>query len=163
MLSILVAHSYFLRFDQKQLERAKPYPPLATLQVASSLREAGHRVAVFDAMLAGGVAEYVDRSQTEQPQLALFYEDNFNFLSKMCLGKMRQAACDMRARARRQSARVSAAGSDASDAPRAYLKAGGDVVLIGEGWTALRALVRRLDSTPDVATAQLVEGIGGSA
>jgi anaerobic magnesium-protoporphyrin IX monomethyl ester cyclase len=38
MLSILVCHSYFLRFDQKQLERAKPYPPLATLQVAAQLR-----------------------------------------------------------------------------------------------------------------------------
>jgi anaerobic magnesium-protoporphyrin IX monomethyl ester cyclase len=27
MLSILVGHSYFLRFDRKQWERAKPYPP----------------------------------------------------------------------------------------------------------------------------------------
>jgi len=38
MLSILVGHCYFLRFDRKQWERAKPYPPLATLQTASSLR-----------------------------------------------------------------------------------------------------------------------------
>ena len=50
LLSILVCHSYFLRFDEKQRERAKPYPPLATLQVASLLRGAGHRVSVFDAM-----------------------------------------------------------------------------------------------------------------
>ena len=42
MLSILVCHSYYLRFDQKQLERGKPYPALATLQVASMLRKAGH-------------------------------------------------------------------------------------------------------------------------
>jgi hypothetical protein len=28
MLSILVCHSYFLRLDQKQVARAKPYPPL---------------------------------------------------------------------------------------------------------------------------------------
>ena len=41
MLSILVCHSYFLRFDQKQRERSKPYPPLATLQVAGMLRNAG--------------------------------------------------------------------------------------------------------------------------
>ena len=52
MLSILVGHSYFLRLDPKQLERAKPYPPLATLQVAALLRAGGHRVALFDAMLA---------------------------------------------------------------------------------------------------------------
>jgi anaerobic magnesium-protoporphyrin IX monomethyl ester cyclase len=163
MLSILVAHSYFLRFDQKQLERAKPYPPLATLQVAASLRESGHRVAVFDAMLASGVDEYVERSQAEQPQVALFYEDNYNFLSKMCLGKMREAACEMIADARRGGARVIAAGSDASDAPGVYLAAGADVVLIGEGLTALRALVQRLDSDLSIDIAQLIEGIGGTA
>jgi anaerobic magnesium-protoporphyrin IX monomethyl ester cyclase len=58
MLSILVCHSYFLRLDQKQLERGKPYPPLATLQVAAMLRKAGHQVAFFDAMLAEGTHEY---------------------------------------------------------------------------------------------------------
>ena len=52
MLSVLVCHSYFLRFDQKQVKRAKPYPPLATLHVASMLRKAGHEVSFFDAMLA---------------------------------------------------------------------------------------------------------------
>src|SRR5689334_18878178 len=100
MLSILVAHSYFLRFDQKQRERSKPYPPLATLQVASTLRDAGHQVAVFDAMLADGTQEYESRLKSVQPQVALFYEDSFNFLSKMCLGTMRQAACEMIASAR---------------------------------------------------------------
>ncbi|HEY6925324.1 MAG TPA: hypothetical protein VI653_17745, partial [Steroidobacteraceae bacterium] len=94
MLSILVCHSYFLRFDQKQQERAKPYPPLATLQVAAQLRQAGHEVSLFDAMLADGTAEYGRLLQEIHPQLVLFYEDNFNFLSKMCLGKMRDACCE---------------------------------------------------------------------
>lgn len=163
MLTILVAHSYFLRFDQKQLERAKPYPPLATLQVASRLREAGHRVAVFDAMLACGVDDYDDQLRAAQPQLALFYEDNFNFLSKMCLGKMRQAACDMIAKARRGGARVIVAGSDASDAPAAYLAAGAEIVLMGEGLTALRALLKRLDSNPSIYPMDWVADIGGVA
>lgn len=161
MLSILVAHSYFLRFDHKQLGRAKPYPPLATLQVAARLRESGHHVTVFDAMLASGVEEYEDQLRVAQPQLALFYEDNFNFLSKMCLGKMRRAACDMIASARRQGARVIAAGSDASDAPAVYLAAGADVVLIGEGLAALRDLVQRLASHPQIAAAQWAEDING--
>src|SRR5580704_18037079 len=108
MLSILVAHSYFLRFDRKQLERAKPYPPLATLQVASMLRHCGHQVRVFDAMLAQGMEEY-------QPQLVLLYEDSFNFLSKMCLERMRRASCEMIGLGRRAGARVLAVGSDASD------------------------------------------------
>ena len=89
MLSILVCHSYFLRFDHKQQERAKPYPPLATLQVASMLRSAGHEVSLFDAMLADDFTRFERQLDVLKPQLVLFYEDNFNFLSKMCLGRMR--------------------------------------------------------------------------
>ena len=57
MLSILIAHSYFLCFDRRQCERSKPYPPLATLQVAALLRADGHRVQLFDAMLAEGLGK----------------------------------------------------------------------------------------------------------
>src|SRR5579863_5900683 len=145
MLSILVCHSYFLRFDSKQVERAKPYPPLATLQVAAILRESGHEVALFDAMLAEGIEEYEHKLEATRPQLVLFYEDNFNFLSKMCLGKMRDACCEMVASARQAGARVVASGSDATDAPEPYLRAGADMVLLGEGLETLAALVTRLD------------------
>ncbi len=106
MLSILVCHSYFLGFDPKQVARGKPYPPLATLQVAALLRQAGHHVALFDAMLASGTEEYDRKLAATAPQVVVFYEDNFNFLSKMCLGKMREAACQMIATARRAGARV---------------------------------------------------------
>src|SRR5580700_12266137 len=112
MLSILVGHSYFLRFDQKQLERAKPYPPLATLQVAAMLQRAGHQVALFDAMLASSVGDFEQKLESVRPQLVLLYEDNFNFLSKMCLGRMRRAACEMIETAHRSGARVIAAGPD---------------------------------------------------
>ena len=100
MLSILVCHSYFLRFDQKQQLRAKPYPPLASLQVAAMLRAGGHEVSFFDAMLADDLNFYERRLSVIKPQVVLFYEDNFNFLSKMCLGKMRDACFEMIADAR---------------------------------------------------------------
>jgi anaerobic magnesium-protoporphyrin IX monomethyl ester cyclase len=161
MLSILVGHSYFLRFDRKQLQRAKPYPPLATLQVAAMLRDTGHRVTVFDAMLAEDAREYDALLQAAQPQLALFYEDNFNFLSKMCLDRMRQACCEMIASARRNGARVIVAGSDASDAPSAYLAAGAEVVLVGEGLQALHTLVRRLDCDPQLSLEELIADVRG--
>jgi anaerobic magnesium-protoporphyrin IX monomethyl ester cyclase len=133
MLSILVCHSYFLRFDSKQVERGKPYPPLATLQCAALLRRAGHRVSLFDAMLSDDLREYERRLQTLQPHVVLLYEDNFNFLSKMCLAKMRRAACQMIAAAQRNGARVIAAGSDVSDAAEPYIHAGADIALKGAG------------------------------
>jgi anaerobic magnesium-protoporphyrin IX monomethyl ester cyclase len=161
MLSILVGHSYFLRFDPKQFQRAKPYPPLATLQVAGMLRRAGHDVALFDAMLAEGLTEYICCLEESAPQLLIVYEDNFNFLSKMCLGAMRRAACEMIRAARSHGARVIVAGSDASDAPQPYLSAGADAVLIGEGFEALAQLVQRLDGNPVLDRAQLVAGVPG--
>jgi anaerobic magnesium-protoporphyrin IX monomethyl ester cyclase len=79
----------------------------------------------------------------------------------MCLGRMRQAACDMVARAHLAGARVVVAGSDASDAPEAYLASGAHVVLIGEGLATLRAILDRLDADPRLPTRQLVAGLAG--
>jgi anaerobic magnesium-protoporphyrin IX monomethyl ester cyclase len=98
-----------------------------------------------------------------EPQVVLLYEDNFNFLSKMCLAKMRQAACEMIAAARLAGARVIAAGSDVSDAPEPYLRSGADLTLKGEGLSALLEVLRRLDVRPEATCAELVEGVAGVA
>jgi anaerobic magnesium-protoporphyrin IX monomethyl ester cyclase len=145
MLSIQVGHAYFLRYDRKQWERGKPYPPLATLQVAALLREQGHQVGLFDAMLAEGVEDYAAALSAQAPQVVVLYEDNFNYLTKMCLNRMREAACRMIGEARAHGARVIVAGSDASDQPEAFLAAGADAVLLGEGIDALLQLVERWD------------------
>jgi anaerobic magnesium-protoporphyrin IX monomethyl ester cyclase len=159
LLSILVCHSYFLRFDEKQRRRAKPYPPLATLQVAALLREAGHEVALFDAMLAEGIEDYEARLAAARPHLVVFYEDNYNFLSKMCLGRMRRACCEMIALARAAGARVIAAGSDVTDVPERYLSAGADAVLRGEGLAVLAALVDRLNGNAALPVPELASGL----
>ena len=163
MLSILVCHSYFLRFDPKQVARGKPYPPLATLQVAALLRQAGHQIALFDAMLAGGIEDYERQLLSVRPQVVLFYEDNFNFLSKMCLGKMRRAACQMIAHAHRTGARVIVSGPDVSDAPEPYLQAGADLALMGEGLSTLLELIPRLDTGPQTRGGELIQGLSGAA
>jgi len=163
MLSILLGHSYFLRLDHKQWQRAKPYPPLATLQVATLLRRLGHEVRLFDAMLAEGVTEYVRELEQARPQLVLIYEDNYNFLSKMCLATMRAAALEMVAAAHRMGARVIVAGSDATDSSNAYLALGADVILHGEGLEALEALVSRLDARADIEIGDWVQGLFGIA
>ena len=161
MLSVLVCHSYFLHLDQKQLERGKPYPALATLQVAAMLRKTGRRVAFFDAMIAQGMEEYERTLQAAQPQVVLLYEDTFNFLSKMCLGTMRRAACQMISLARRSGARVIAAGPDVSDTPAPYLLAGADAALVGEGLSALLDLLAKLDAHSSASADDLACGLSG--
>jgi anaerobic magnesium-protoporphyrin IX monomethyl ester cyclase len=159
MLKIQVSHSYFLRYDSKQWERGKPYPPLATLQVAALLRSMGNAVSVFDAMLASGVEAYAPALHAAAPQLVVIYEDNFNFLTKMCLSRMRQANCRMIAEARANGCRVIVAGSDASDHPEAFLAAGADAVLLGEGIQALVELVQRLQHAPDLDRSHWLSGV----
>ncbi len=163
MLNLQVGHSYFLSYDRKQWERGKPYPPLATIQIAALLRRLGHEVALFDAMLAAGVEDYAASLQAARPDVVVLYEDNFNYLTKMCLGCMRDAACRMIAEARARGARVIVAGSDASDRPAPFLAAGAHAVLIGEGIAALVELIERLDRDPHVDTRSWVAGIPGVA
>ncbi|WP_109125054.1 radical SAM protein [Dyella sp. C11] len=163
MLTIQVGHSYFLRFDRKQWERGKPYPPLATMQVAALLRRMGHGVSLFDAMLAEGVDDYATSLHEAAPSVVVIYEDNFNYLTKMCLGRMREAACEMIALAHARGARVIVAGSDASDQPEAFLAAGADAVLIGEGIAPLIELIRRLDQNPSVQPRDWVANLNGVA
>lgn len=163
MLRIQVSHSYFLRYDRKQWERGKPYPPLATLQVASLLRDEGHTVSLFDAMLAEGVEDYGAALVAQAPQLVVLYEDNFNYLTKMCLSRMREAACRMIGEARAYGARVVVAGSDASDHPEVFLDAGAEAVLVGEGIEALAEMVARLERDPCVATGEWTQGLSGVA
>jgi anaerobic magnesium-protoporphyrin IX monomethyl ester cyclase len=163
MLKIQVGHSYFLTYDRKQWERGKPYPPLATLHIAALLREMGHDIALFDAMLADGVEDYASALQSAQPDVVVFYEDNFNFLTKMCLARMREAACQMIGEARASGARVIVAGSDASDQPEAFLAAGAHAVLIGEGVAALIELIERLQRDPAIDTDSWTSGIAGIA
>jgi anaerobic magnesium-protoporphyrin IX monomethyl ester cyclase len=149
-LEILLAHAYFSRFDPKQTRKMKPYPPLATLHVAGYLRRMGHRVALFDAMLSAGEHEFQAMLARERPRLVVLFEDNFNFLSKMCLSRMREAAqtlCEMAAAA---GCVVVASGSDISDRPELYLARGADAVALGEGDHAVAEIAALLASGLEV-------------
>ena len=129
---ILLAHPYFLRDDAKQLERMKPYPPLATLLCAAVLREQGHEVTLFDAMLADGVEAFHAAMAASRPGLVAIVEDSFNYVTKMCTVRLREATIEMIAAAHRRGCRVVVHGSDATDHPARYLEAGADAVLIGD-------------------------------
>jgi anaerobic magnesium-protoporphyrin IX monomethyl ester cyclase len=129
---ILVAHSYFLRLDAKQAEKMRPYSPLATLITASVLRDRGHRVTVFDAMLEESEAAFATMLGLTRPRVVALVEDSFNFLTKMCTLRMREAALEMIRAARAAGCRVVVNGSDATDHPALYLAAGADCVLLGD-------------------------------
>src|SRR4029079_14547307 len=95
MVRILFGQSYYLRFDPKLWEAMQPYPPLGTIYAASLLRQHGYTPALFDAMLAKSEDEWAAALDDEHPDIVILFEDNFNYLSKMCLLRMRDAAFRM--------------------------------------------------------------------
>src|SRR5262249_12280905 len=68
----------------------------------------------------------------------------FNYLSKMCLLRMREAALTMIEMAHTRGCFTIVSSSDASDHPDPYLAAGADVVIAGEGEVTLREVVDRI-------------------
>jgi radical SAM superfamily enzyme YgiQ (UPF0313 family) len=110
----------------------QPYAPLGTLYAASALREGNISVAVFDTMLEDPEAGFLNALKQSRPRIVAIYEDDFNFLSKMCLTRMRELAWQLAREAHKAGAVVIAHGSDATDQAEAYLREGVDFVLRGE-------------------------------
>ena len=144
MPDVIIGQSYFLRFDPKLWEAKQPYPPLGSLYAASYLEKKGYDVAFFDAMLAESESDWQDALRKYQPRYAVLFEDNFNYLSKMCLLRMREAAFQMCKMAKNVGCVVIVCGSDATDHPGKYFAAGADYVLRGEGELTLGELLDEL-------------------
>lgn len=144
MADVLLTHSYHLSYDRKQVRKMEPYPPLGTLYAAGLLREQGISVAVFDPMLLEPESGLEEALRLHRPKIVAIFEDDFNFLTKMCLTRMRELAWDMIAIARKYDARVVVHGSDATDHAGEFLSAGADCVLEGEAEYPLLYAVRAM-------------------
>lgn len=151
-----MAQAYFLRFDPKLYQAAQPSPPLGSLICAAVLRERGFDVRFFDAMLAASEEECAARMDREKPDALVIFEDNFNYLTKMCLERMREAASRLIGFAKDRGIPAIVSGSDASDDPVFYLRAGASAVAAGEGeyavaeWLGSRAEAPR--ALPGIVT-----------
>ena len=141
MADVLLGQAYFLRFDPKLWRAQQPFAPLGTLYAAAYLRARGHAPVLFDAMLAQSEAEWAQALERVRPRYAVLYEDSFNYLSKMCLLRMRDAALAMIAAALARGCIVIVSGSDATDHPDIYLRAGATAVILGEGEVTLADLI----------------------
>src|SRR5579863_9446889 len=116
MAEILLTHSNHLFSDPKQVRKMTPYPPLQTLQAAALLRDRGHAVALCDvALVESPESEFRAALERERPRIVAVMEDNFNFLTKMCLTRNRELAFRMAAMARETGARTIANSADATD------------------------------------------------
>jgi radical SAM superfamily enzyme YgiQ (UPF0313 family) len=144
MNKVLFTHSYFLRFDPKQWATAQPYAPLGTLYAAAVMRENEFNVSLFDTMFAKSPDEVINVIETVRPDFFVLYDDGFNYLTKMCLTNMREAAFRMIRLARQRGCVVIVSSSDSTDHYLQYLTEGADFILIGEAEMTLLELLNNL-------------------
>jgi radical SAM superfamily enzyme YgiQ (UPF0313 family) len=144
MTDILITHSYFLKYDEKEYHSMMPYPPLGTLYAATRLKEQGFSVACFDSMLADNETDLLPLLDLHTPSFLLIYDDDFNYLTKMCLSKMRDAVFAMSRMAKERGCTVIVHGSDPADHAESYIYHGADYVVIGEGEITICELINHL-------------------
>ncbi|ADW67647.1 B12-binding domain-containing radical SAM protein [Granulicella tundricola] len=144
LVDVLLTHSYHLAHDAKQWRKMQPHPPLGTLYAATALRESGIAVAVFDPMFLEPISGFKQALLKHQPKLVVIYEDDFNFVTKMCLTHMRELARELALIAQSSGITVIAHGSDATDHPTMYLDHGVRYVLNGEAEQTLTELCTSL-------------------
>ncbi|MCS7071445.1 MAG: B12-binding domain-containing radical SAM protein, partial [Anaerolinea sp.] len=132
-MDILLAHAYYLNDDPHKKTIMKPYAPLGILYLSSYLKRAGFSVAVFDSTFAS-LADFERRLRETRPSIVGLY---VNLMTKF-------AALRMIRLAKAAGAYVILGGPEPPHYAREYLERGADIVVRGEGETALADLIPHL-------------------
>ena len=150
MPKILFSHSYYYKLDSKQWKTGMPYPPLGTLYAASLMRENEFNVSLFDVCLKDSPVEIEQILQNQKPDYLVLYDDGFNYLTKMCLTNMREAAFNMMQMAKKHQCKIVVSSSDSTDHFEQYLEKGADVILLGEGEVSLLESIQSFENNTDL-------------
>jgi anaerobic magnesium-protoporphyrin IX monomethyl ester cyclase len=133
MSDILFANSYFLKHDPREYRNMNLYAPLGTLYAAAYVMQKGYFAALFDTNLAESEEELAQSLALHKPKVMVIYDDVFNYLTKMCLSRMRRAAFRMSEIAKEYGCTVIIYGSDAADHLEKYFQHKADYAICGEG------------------------------
>jgi len=132
-MDVLLTHGYFLGEDAHERMVMKPYPTLGLLYLSAYLKRAGFAVDVFDTTFVDRAALLAKLDARPAPVLGVYT----NLIT-------RPAVLTIVARAKRAGMTVVLGGPESANYPEAYLDAGADVVVFGEGEEALEALLPAL-------------------
>jgi len=130
MTDLLLTHGYFLHEDPKEMQIMKPYPPLGILYICSHLRARGFSVDVHDSTFSTMDALFTQlREQT--PSVLGVYA---NLMTRPKVVKIL-------AEARRNGWRTIVGGPEPGAYVEEYLRAGAEVVVMGEGELTMEELL----------------------
>ena len=116
------------------------------------MRDSGYKVSLFDTNLRDNPFDIELELQQQKPKFLVLYDDGFNYLTKMCLTNMREAAFEMIALGKKHNCKVIVNSSDSTDHYQKYLEEGADFIILGEGEFTLKELVSRLNKGEDISS-----------
>lgn len=136
MADLLLTHGYFLFEDEKEQQIMKPYPPLGLLSLSAYLKMQGHAVEVYDSTF-GSRPELLQLLRQRGGGVLGIYT---NLIT-------RRSVLAIIAAAKRSGWTVILGGPESANYPVEYLRAGADIVVIGEGEATLAELLPQLAAT----------------
>ena len=157
MCDLMLVNPLFLHDDPVESRLMTPYFPLGLLYLASTARESGYEVSVFDAMFATDDDAFLTALERERPTV----------VGIGVLATVRQAAFRLAALAKAWGATVIVGGADPTARPDIYLEhqvQNGhpvDVVVVGEGEETILEVLPPLMDNEDFAIA--LEDVPGVA
>ncbi|WP_116809860.1 B12-binding domain-containing radical SAM protein [Steroidobacter cummioxidans] len=134
MTHVLLTHGYFLSEDEKEQQIMKPYPPLGLLYLAAYLKAREQSVEVYDSTF-GSRAELLNRLRRTRGIVGIYT----NLVTRKSVLQLITAA-------KQADWTVILGGPESANYPAEYLRAGADVVVIGEGEATLLELLGALST-----------------
>lgn len=125
-MSILLTHAYYLYEDAKELRIMKPYAPLGLLYISAYLNQHKVKNLVFDTTFYSKKHQ-LDTIRENQPKVIAIYT---NLMTKINVIKLINI---LKNKAEYGFPKIVLGGPDITYNCENYLKAGADVLIIGEG------------------------------
>ena len=132
-MDILLTHGYFLGADAAEKKVMKPYPPLGLLYISSYLKAQGFGVDVLDTTFTDIAAAEATLEQ-RRPKIVGIYANLITRANALRLAR----------KCKEWGAIAILGGPEPANYPEEYLARGADIVVVGEGETALAELIPHL-------------------
>lgn len=123
---LFLSHGYFLNEDPKERAIMKPYPPLGLLYLAAWLDRFGVENTVFDSTFSNKNAQYA-AILTARPKLLAIYVNLMTKLNVLALMRW------VRQQPELSQTPIVLGGPDVTHNAEEYLRAGADLIVVGEG------------------------------
>ncbi|HUM46702.1 MAG TPA: cobalamin-dependent protein, partial [Chitinophagales bacterium] len=137
-MNILLTHGYFIAEDPKEQEIMKPYVPLGILCISAYLEQQGYDNNIFDSTFSS-FEKLQQQLLTQQPNIIGIYT---NLMTKLNVLRIIRFVKEQK---KLLHSKIILGGPEVRNHVDNFLKAGADILVLGEGEQTMHELVQFFD------------------